>query len=179
MLPALRAPTDSISVSSAASPPSGFCGSLGDVNAAVDHLLPLVETEEGVSLWPAHAARTLSTAVEALVAAGTPSEAQPVVDRLEEHARAIGVPSAEAAAARCRALMLAQDGDVDAARDSIETALGEHARLHEPFELARTYLAQGSIERRAKQKAGAREALRRRSDLRRPRRPVVARANTA
>jgi DNA-binding CsgD family transcriptional regulator len=134
--------------------------SLGDVNAAVDHLLPLVETEEGVSLWPAHATRTLSTAVEALVAAGDAERAQPVVDRLEEHARAIGVPSAEAAAARCRALMLAQDGDVDAARDSIETALGEHARLHEPFELARTYLAQGSIERRAKQKADARAALR-------------------
>ena len=71
------------------------------------------------------------------------------------------MPSAEAAAARCRALMLVQDGDVDAARDSIETALGEHARLPEPFELARTYLAQGSIERRAKQKAEARAALRR------------------
>jgi DNA-binding CsgD family transcriptional regulator len=133
--------------------------SLGDVNAAVDHLLPLVETEEGVSLWPAQATRTLSTAVEALVAAGDAERAEPIVDRLEEHARAIGVPSAEAAAARCRALMLAQDGDVDAARDSVETALSVHARLHEPFELARTCLAQGSIERRAKQKAEARAAL--------------------
>ena len=69
------------------------------------------------------------------------------------------VPSALAAAARCRALVLAQDGDLDAARASIENALAEHARLHEPFELARTYLAQGSIERRAKQKAAARTAL--------------------
>ena len=35
-----------------------------------------------------------------------------------------------------------------------------HTRhLREPFELARTYLAQGSIERRAKQKAAARTAL--------------------
>ena len=59
------------------------------------------------------------------------------------------VPSASAAAARCRALVLADDGDLDAARASIKIALSEHARLHEPFELARTYLAQGSIERRA------------------------------
>ncbi|MGH8514734.1 MAG: helix-turn-helix transcriptional regulator, partial [Gammaproteobacteria bacterium] len=42
---------------------------------------------------------------------------------------------------------------------SIEDALATHARLHEPFELARTCLAQGSIERRAKQKAAARAAL--------------------
>lgn len=49
--------------------------------------------------------------------------------------------------------------DVGAARASIKRAPSEHARLHEPFELARTYLAQGSIERRAKRKAEARVAL--------------------
>jgi hypothetical protein len=75
------------------------------------------------------------------------------------------VPSARAAAARCRALVLAHDGEVDAARASIESAFAEHARLHEPFELGRTYLAQGSIERRAKQKADAREALCRAEDI--------------
>ena len=45
------------------------------------------------------------------------------------------------------------------ARASIEAALAAHARLHEPFELARTHLDQGSIERRAKQKAEARAAI--------------------
>jgi DNA-binding NarL/FixJ family response regulator len=133
--------------------------SLGDVKGAVDHLLSLVETEEGVSLWPGFATRTLSTATEALVAAGDLERAQSLLDRLEEHARSMAVPSAIAAAARCRALVLAQDGDLDAARASITRALSEHARLHEPFELARTYLAQGSIERRAKRKADARIAL--------------------
>jgi hypothetical protein len=44
-------------------------------------------------------------------------------------------------------------------RSSIEDALAVHTRLHEQFELARTHLAQGSIERRAKQKAAARAAL--------------------
>jgi DNA-binding NarL/FixJ family response regulator len=37
--------------------------------------------------------------------------------------------------------------------------MSEHAGLDEPFELARTSLAQGSIERRAKRKAEARIAL--------------------
>ena len=155
-----RGLTDSISVSSGANSPSGFCGSLsGDANAAVDHLLPLVETDEGVSLWPGYATRTLSTAVEALVAAGDLERAQSVLERLEEHAHAMAVPSADAAAARCRAMVLLQHGDLAAARAAIEDALAAHAHLREPFELARTYLAQGSIERRAKRKAEARTAL--------------------
>jgi DNA-binding NarL/FixJ family response regulator len=44
-------------------------------------------------------------------------------------------------------------------RSSIEDGSPVHARLHEQFELARTHLAQCSIERRAKQKAAARAAL--------------------
>jgi DNA-binding NarL/FixJ family response regulator len=71
------------------------------------------------------------------------------------------LPSAVAASARSRALLLAQSGDLPGARASIDEALAGHACLQEPLELARTYLAQGSIERRAKQKAEARVALRR------------------
>jgi DNA-binding NarL/FixJ family response regulator len=71
------------------------------------------------------------------------------------------VPSAIAAAARSHALVLGQSGDLAGARASIETALAAHASVGEPFELGRTYLAQGSIERRAKRKAEARAALRR------------------
>jgi hypothetical protein len=81
--------------------------------------------------------------------------------RLEEHARKMPVPSAIAAAARCRALVVAHRGDLEGARDSIQAALNAHARLDEPFELARTLVMQGSVERRAKQKAKARAALRR------------------
>lgn len=133
--------------------------SSGDVDAALDHLLPLLETHGGIGLWPLHATRTLSSAAEALVAAGDLERAESVVDRLERHARALTAPSAAAAAARCRALRLAQCGEIDAARAAIKDALAAHAHIHEPFELARTYLAQGSIERRAKQKSTARAAL--------------------
>lgn len=135
--------------------------SAGQEAAALDHLLPLLEERAGVNLHASLVARTLANAIEALVATGELVDAKSLAGRLEEHARAMPVPSAIAAAARCRALVLAQGGDLPSARASIEAALAAHARLREPFELARTCVAQGAIERRAKQKAEAREALRR------------------
>jgi DNA-binding CsgD family transcriptional regulator len=126
---------------------------------ALDHLLPLLEARAGVELQPSLVARTLSNAIEALIGTGELGHAETLAGRLEQHARVMPVPSAMAAAARCRALVLAQSGDLPGARASIEHALAAHARIAEPFELGRTYLAQGVVERRAKQKAEAREAL--------------------
>jgi DNA-binding CsgD family transcriptional regulator len=131
----------------------------GQDASALDRLLPLLEERADVSLHSCLVARTLSTAIEALLGTGELVHAESLTERLEAHASTMPVPSAIAAAARCRALVLAHDGDVERARASIEAALGAHARLHEPFEIARTYLAQGSIERRAKQKAEARASL--------------------
>jgi DNA-binding CsgD family transcriptional regulator len=133
--------------------------SAGQAAGALDHLLPLLEERSGLRLHRSLVARTLSNAIEALLGTGRFADATSAATRLEKHARAMRVPSAIAAAARCRALVLAEEGDVGAARASLERAHAEHARLHEPFELARTYLAQGSVERRAKQKAAARAAL--------------------
>jgi DNA-binding CsgD family transcriptional regulator len=135
--------------------------SAGREAVALDHLLPLLEERAGVNLHPSVVARTLSNAIEALVGTGELTEATSLAERLEKHARAMPVPSAIAAAARSRALVLAQDGDLLGARTLIEAALAAHAGVGEPFELGRTYLAQGSIERRAKRKAEARAALRR------------------
>jgi DNA-binding CsgD family transcriptional regulator len=64
-----------------------------------------------------------------------------------------------AVSARGRALLAAARGDHDAARVHIETALSAHESLPQPFERARTLLAQGTIERRAKHRAAARDAL--------------------
>jgi DNA-binding CsgD family transcriptional regulator len=135
--------------------------SAGHEAAACDHLLPLLEERAGVSLHPSLVTGTLSNAIEALIGEGKVVDGESLAGRLEEHAGTMPVPSAIAAAARCRALVLAQSGDFPGARASIEDALAAHARLREPFELARTYLAQGLIERRAKQKAEARDALQR------------------
>jgi DNA-binding CsgD family transcriptional regulator/tetratricopeptide (TPR) repeat protein len=133
--------------------------SAGQEAAALEHLLPLLEERTGISLHPSQVARTLATTIDALLSTGNLTQVESLATRLEQHAAVMAVPSAIAAAARCRALVLAQGGDLPGARGAIEAALAEHARFREPFELARTYLAQGAIERRAKQKGEARNAL--------------------
>ena len=55
--------------------------------------------------------------------------------------------------------MWAAGGDLPAALEALDQALGAHARVAMPFELARTLMVLGSIRRRAKQKRPARDAL--------------------
>ena len=50
-------------------------------------------------------------------------------------------------------------GDLDGAREALDRALAEHARMYCPFERGRTLFAPGSIRRRAREKRAAREAL--------------------
>lgn len=64
-----------------------------------------------------------------------------------------------AVSARGRALLAGAEGDFEAAREEVERALRAHERLPQPFERGRTLLAQGTIERRAKRRAAAREGL--------------------
>ena len=61
--------------------------------------------------------------------------------------------------ARCRALIAAAGGELDAALVQGETALMHHRRLPLPVERARTLIVLGSIRRRTKRKAAARESL--------------------
>jgi DNA-binding CsgD family transcriptional regulator len=64
-------------------------------------------------------------------------------------------------AARCSALVAGGRGHSETAFASIETALSEHERLPMPFELGRTLLVRGELERRAKRKADAKASLER------------------
>jgi len=95
---------------------------------------------------------------EAYVGAGRLEDARGVVETLRR-SPAGQRPWSVSMAARCEALAAAEEGDHDTARLAIERALTAHAELPEPFELARTLLVQGQIERRAKGRATAREAL--------------------
>jgi DNA-binding CsgD family transcriptional regulator len=65
----------------------------------------------------------------------------------------------EAVAGRGRALVASARGDFEDARVHLDRALLAHERLPQPFELGRTLLAQGTIERRAKHRAAARDSL--------------------
>lgn len=99
--------------------------------------------------------------IEPLVGMGQLDRAEVLLHRLEERASASGRPSALATSMRCRGLLLAARGDLTGALAALDAALAEHQRLPMPFELGRTLLVTGQIQRRAKQKRAAQESLER------------------
>jgi DNA-binding CsgD family transcriptional regulator/exonuclease VII small subunit len=101
----------------------------------------------------------LPDAIEALVSLRRLEEAEALLERLERQGRALDRPWAIATAARGRGLLIAARGDLPRARSALEQALVEHRRVPQPFELARTLLVKGKVERRAKQKRAARLTL--------------------
>jgi class 3 adenylate cyclase/DNA-binding CsgD family transcriptional regulator/exonuclease VII small subunit len=97
--------------------------------------------------------------VEALVGTGEIDAAHEIVDRLETQGRELDRPWALVAAARGRGLVAAARRHLDGAKQALEEALVHHERLEMPFELARTLMVLGSVQRRLKQKRAARESL--------------------
>ena len=93
-------------------------------------------------------------------AAGRLGEAEPLVELLERNGRRLDRPWMKAVGARCRGMLLAAQGDVDAANRAVEQALTEHDRLPMPFERARTQLLAGQLQRRQRQKDQAATTLR-------------------
>jgi DNA-binding CsgD family transcriptional regulator len=99
--------------------------------------------------------------VEALVGLGEMVRAAELLERFEREARRLERAWALAAAARCRGLLAAADGKFEQAERAFEEALRQHERLQEPFELARTVLAYGVAQRRARRRGDARRLLER------------------
>lgn len=135
--------------------------SLGNFAAALDRVEALVTLPEGQPLRDAVAFRATANSVEALLGLGRTSDAKELAHRVAQRARSVDLPSWVATAFRCRAIVLAELGDVSGARAAIGEAHTVHAQHFEPFEQARTLLAAGAIERRAKRKAEARDDLER------------------
>ena len=107
------------------------------------------------------AASIVPDAVEALTALGRADEAEPLVDALERNGARADRAWMLAVGARCRAMVQAASGDVDAAVQSARRALTEHDRLPMPFERARTQLLLSQLLRRDRSEASAmlRDAL--------------------
>lgn len=97
--------------------------------------------------------------LEALVGIGEVERAAVALERLERRARILPRPWTLAVAARCRGLVEAARGDLDAAERSLRQALSAHDRLDMPFERARTLLCLGRLQRRRKARKAARLAL--------------------
>jgi ATP/maltotriose-dependent transcriptional regulator MalT len=102
-------------------------------------------------------------AVEAMIQLGRLADAEPLIERLERNGRRLDRPWMLAVGARCRAMLLAARGDVEAANLAAGRAMDEHDRLPMPFERARTQLLLGQLQRRLRRKdlgaANVREAL--------------------
>jgi DNA-binding CsgD family transcriptional regulator len=128
--------------------------SLGNSAAAVDSLAPLLSRHSPDST-EINAASFVPDAVEALTAVGRVDEAEPLVDALERNGRRLNRAWMRAVGARCRAMLLAARGDVDAAVQSARGALTEHNGLPMPFERARTQLLLGRLLRRERPEAVA------------------------
>jgi DNA-binding CsgD family transcriptional regulator len=132
--------------------------SLGDPSAALAYLGRSYELRSGFMLEPAQRLE-LGDFLEALVAAGELGRADEVIATWQERTQKLDRASTLAILARSQGLLLAARGDFESAFASFDEALREHARTEEPFQHARTLLALGATQRRAKQRAAARATL--------------------
>ncbi len=132
--------------------------SAGDPAAALPHLRRSYELRNAFMLEPAQRL-DLGDLLEALIAVGELAEADEILVTWEARADALDRAWALAVLARSRGLLLAARGDFVGAFASFERALCEHARSTDPFHHARTLLALGRTQRRAKQRGAARTTL--------------------
>ena len=127
----------------------------GDTGTAVVHLERAREHTRRFGSRDPSFLYTHADLAEAYVRAGRPADAAAVIDELAAGAAATGGAWAPAATARCRLLA---EGD-DRLDEHLTAALSAHARLIQPFELARTQLCAGERLRRARRRADARVQL--------------------
>jgi DNA-binding CsgD family transcriptional regulator len=131
----------------------------GDARAAAPHLADAVEALAETGFREPAVWRLDGDAVEAALGAADFERAEALVAEFESKAARSQIPWSLAVSARCRALLLAADGESERAEAQLERALVEHDRCPMPFERARTLLAQGQVLRRGRKKLQARAAL--------------------
>jgi DNA-binding CsgD family transcriptional regulator len=134
--------------------------SVGDSAAALERLRRTYEVRNAMFVDEPGVRLELGDLIEALISAGNLDEANEVLLDWEPRAVALDRSWALAILARGRALLLAARGDLNGAFASFDRALLEHARCGtDPFHHARTLLALGKTQRRAKQRGLARTTL--------------------
>jgi DNA-binding CsgD family transcriptional regulator/tetratricopeptide (TPR) repeat protein len=133
--------------------------SLDDHQATHSHLGRLADATAAVGLAEPSVVKFLPDEIEALATLGEVDRAWSFTRQLQAQGRSLGRRWALATGARCRAFLAAIDGDLQEAQAACEQALSQHDQLPMPFELARTLLVKGMIERRARHKQAARASL--------------------
>ena len=123
--------------------------SLGNYQGAMTTLEPLLaHLDPAANATEIIAASFVPDAVEAMIALSRLAEAEPLIEALERNGRRLDRAWMEAVGARCRSMLLAAQGDIDAATNAVRSAMNEHQRLPMPFERARTQLFFGQLQRR-------------------------------
>jgi DNA-binding CsgD family transcriptional regulator len=126
---------------------------------AVAHLESCVAFARREAIAEPGATRFAVDLIEALVELGRADDAREVLAWYEGNARRLGRDSALANCLRCRGLIAAQAGDVEAAVRSAQEALLWHDRVEIPLDRGRTLLALGGAQRRANHRREARTTL--------------------
>lgn len=134
--------------------------SMRNYDAALSTLEPLLRTvDEASQGTEIFVAPFLPDALEAMVALGRLTDAEPLIGALERNGRRLDRPWMLATGARCRAMLQAGLGDVTAAVTTAELAMAEHQRLPMPLERARTQLLLGQLQRRQRRRDAAAATL--------------------
>jgi DNA-binding CsgD family transcriptional regulator len=139
--------------------------SLGRHAEAEAYLSRAVELERAMGVREPAYFRIVPDEVEALVALGRLDDAESLLAPFEEAGRRLDRAWTSATGARCRALVLAARGDLAGASDAADEAARSHDGLPLPFELGRTLIVRGTVERRAKRKKEARDTLTKALDI--------------
>ena len=132
----------------------------GDHAATVARLGPLAEQFRAEPFDPGapHAAY-IPDVVEAMVALGRLDDAEALLEAWDEAGRRFDSGRAPATSARCRALIAAARGESETALRHAEASVERLRELPLPFELARSLIVLGNLNRRTRRKAPARAAL--------------------
>jgi ATP/maltotriose-dependent transcriptional regulator MalT len=135
--------------------------SLGNYEAVLSAVAPLLASLEAApNATEIPAASFVPDAVESLIALGRLDDAEALVNVLECNGARLDRAWMLAVGGRCRAMLLAAHGDIEAASEAARTAMGHHDRLAMPFERARTQLVVGQIQRRQRQREAGSATLR-------------------
>jgi DNA-binding CsgD family transcriptional regulator len=133
--------------------------SRGRALEAHEHLLRALEVCRRAEIGAPTLLRFITDAVEALLSLDRPADAEAAFACFETPARRLGHAWALALVDRCTGLIKAATGDVPAGLADLRRARDAGAQLPFPFDLARTLLALGTVERRARQRREARATL--------------------
>jgi DNA-binding CsgD family transcriptional regulator len=131
----------------------------GAPREALEELEPVVQMIEAVGVYEWPFAFALPDAIEAFVATGELERAERLTEALANLGRRFDRPWALATSGRCRALLGAEHGNLEAAQAEAELALVAHDRLPVPLERGRTLLVLGQLQRRRGERKAARETL--------------------